>query len=194
MPEVPDPEREPFLLALDRVVRRRAKEKQKSLHELAQTLGPNYRMFSYWLNGQRKFPADILPHLCNELEDYELLDVLEQQAGRVAYSVPKIDVLPKIEDVRAVQRLVKEVGEALNSLAKTLEDGVVEKRELDETIPELDDVIRECAHLKHWLQEHYRADHSVKLREQPGERRPSAPNPRTVDNPPRQPGAPRNRA
>jgi len=167
-----DPNKDPFLLALDRVVRGRAKDKQLSLSDLAKQLGPHYRMFSYWLDGQRKFPADLLPKLCLALENYELLDLLEHQVGRVAYPLPKIDKLPKIEDVRAVQGLVKEVGEALQSLAKTLEDGIVEKHELEETVPQLEDVIRECARLKHWLYEHYEADHSVKLRSGPDERKP----------------------
>jgi hypothetical protein len=54
--------------------------------------------------------------------------------------------------------IVKEVGEALDALAITLEDGIVEKHELESTVPEIDDVIRECARLKHWLEAHYRAD------------------------------------
>lgn len=172
MIDIQDPEKDPFLLTLDNVVRQRAKEKQLTLQQLAQTLGPHYRVLSYWLTGQRKLPADILPRLCAALENYDLLDLLERQAGRVAFQVPKIESLPKIEDVRAVQRLVKEVGEALQSLANTLEDGIVEKPELDQTIPELDDVIRECAQLKHWLHEHYRADHAPRPRDDNGGRRP----------------------
>jgi hypothetical protein len=160
---------DPFLIALHRVVTARTKEMGMSHGDLAKRVGSHYRSFSYWLDGQRKFPADLLAELCVALENYELLDMLERQVGRVAYPVPKIDKLPKVEDVRTVQRLVKEVGEALESLAETLEDGIVEKHELDKTIPELDDVIRECARLKHWLHEHYRADHSVKVRKVSGD-------------------------
>jgi hypothetical protein len=86
----------------------------------------------------------------------------------VAYSLPKIDNIAKMEDLKAIQGLVKEVGEALGSLAQTLEDGIVEKHELDKTIPELEDVIRECARLKHWLYDRYQADHTAKLRKAPG--------------------------
>jgi hypothetical protein len=164
-----DPNRDPFLVTLDRVVRGRTKEMGISCRDLAEKLGPHYRSFSYWLDGQRKFPADLLPQLCIMIDNYELLDLLEQQVGRVGYPIPKIDKLPKTEDIKAVQSLVKEVGEALESLAATLEDGIVEQYELDKTIPELDDVIRECARLKHWLREHYLADHSAKLRRPPGQ-------------------------
>jgi len=167
IPSHPDP----FLVALDRVVTGRTKEMGMSHGDLAKKIDSHYRSFSYWLEGQRKFPADLLAKLCMALENYELLDLLEQQVGRVAYSVPKLDKLPKVEDVRTVQRLVKEVGEALESLAETLEDGIVEKHELEKTIPELDDVIRECARLKHWLYEHYRADHCVKVRKVVGDYR-----------------------
>jgi len=155
---------DPFLVTFDRVVHERTKALNMTCGQLAEKLGPHRRSFSYWLDGQRKFPADLLPRLCLALDNCELLDFLEQQVGRVGYPVPKIDKLPKIEDVKAVQALVKEVGKALESLAKTLEDGIVEKYELEETIPKLDDVIRECARLKHWLDAHYKADHSVKLR------------------------------
>jgi hypothetical protein len=156
---------DPFLVALDRVVRERTRDLRLSNGDLARRLGSHPRSFSYWLDGQRKFPADLLAQLCAALDNCELLDILEHQVGRVAYPVPKIDKLPKMEDVRAVQGLVKEVSEALESLAQTLEDGIVEKHELEVTIPALDDVIRECARLKHWLHERHRADHSIKLRE-----------------------------
>lgn len=159
---------DPFLVAFDRVVRDRTRELQISNGDLARKLSSHPRSFSYWLDGGRKFPADLLAHLCMALDNYELLDFFEHQVGRVAYPVPKIDKLPKMEDVRAVQGLVKEVSEALESLAQTLEDGIVEKHELEETIPTLDDVIRECARLKHWLHERHRADHAIKFRERPG--------------------------
>ena len=162
------PTHDVFLVTFDRVVRGRTKQMGISCRDLADKLGPHHRSFSYWLEGQRKFPADLVPQLCAILDNYELLDLLEQQVGRVAYPIPKIDKLPKMEDVRAIQGLVKEVGEALESLAETLEDGIVEKHELDKTIPALDDVIRECARMKHWLREHHAADHSVKLRKMPG--------------------------
>jgi hypothetical protein len=156
---------DPFLIAFDRVVRERTKVLRMSNDDLARKLTSHPRSFSYWLDGQRRFPADLLAQLCAALDNCELLDFLEHQVGRVAYPIPKIDKLPKMEDVRAVQGLVKEVSEALQSLAQTLEDGVVEKHELEATIPTLDNVIRECARLKHWLYERHRADHSVKFRE-----------------------------
>jgi hypothetical protein len=158
------PALDPFLVAFDRVVRERTKELRMSNGDLAKKLTSHPRSFSYWLDGQRKFPADLLGQLCVALDNFDLLDFLEHQVGRVAYPIPKIDKLPKMEDVRAVQGLVKEVSEALESLAQTLEDGIVEKHELENTIPTLDDVIRECARLKHWLHERHRADHSVKFR------------------------------
>jgi hypothetical protein len=43
--------------------------------------------------------------------------------------------------------LSKEVGEALECVAETLADGVVEENELKATIPKLEDVIQECASL-----------------------------------------------
>jgi hypothetical protein len=150
--------KEPFHATLCRVVQNRTRALGTSPPKLAAILGPDYRSFMYWLEGQRKFPAELLPKLCRELEDYELLNRLETEAGRVAYRIPEIAHLHNTGDVRVVQRLVKEVSDALQELANTLEDGIVEKHELDKTVSELDDVIRECAHLKHWLGERHQAD------------------------------------
>lgn len=145
------PPKEPFHAALGRVVQNRTKELGSSTPKFAEHLGHGYRTLMYWLAGERKFPAELLPSLCIALDNYELLDLLEKEVGRVAYRLPHDTQLQHAEDVRAVQRLVKEVGAALEELANTLEDGVVEKHELEKTLPKLDDVIRECARLKHWL-------------------------------------------
>lgn len=147
---------EPFHAILCRVVQNRARDLRISPPKLAEKLGPDYRSFMYWLEGQRKFPAEFLPKLCVELDDYELMDTLERQMGRVAFRVPYPSALSAVGDVKATQKLVKEVGEALGALASTLEDGIVTESELNKTVPELDDVIRECAHLKHWLEHRWR--------------------------------------
>ncbi len=53
----------------------------------------------------------------------------------------------------AISNLIKEVGEALESVAETLADGVVEENELKATIPKLEGVIQECASLKYVLED-----------------------------------------
>ena len=119
---------------------------------LAQQLGTNYRSLMYWLRGERHLPAHLLPQLCVLLNNYEALDLLERQAGRVAFKLPKPDVSLEKELV-AVSNLIREVGEALESVGETLADGVVEEKELQVTIPKLEAVIRECATLKYMLEE-----------------------------------------
>jgi hypothetical protein len=85
-------------------------------------------------------------------QHYDALDFLERQAGRVAFKLPKLDVnLGK--ELIAISNLIREVGEALESLGDTLADGQVEERELQTTIPKLEGVIRECASLKYLLEE-----------------------------------------
>jgi hypothetical protein len=44
------------------------------------------------------------------------------------------------------------VGLALESIANTLADGVVEEHELNATIPKLEAVIQECASVKYLLE------------------------------------------
>jgi vacuolar-type H+-ATPase subunit I/STV1 len=119
---------------------------------LAQQLGTNYRSLMYWLRGERQLPAHVLPRICMLLGNYEALDFLESQAGRVAFKLPEPNITLERELV-AVSRLIREVGEALESVAETLADGVVEENELRETIPKLEAVIQECASLKYLLED-----------------------------------------
>jgi hypothetical protein len=119
---------------------------------LAQQLGTHYRSLMYYLRGERQIPAHLLPQLCLLLENYEALDLLERQAGRVAFRLPGPDDTLEKELV-AVSNLIREVGEALESVGETLADGIVEEKELKTTIPKLEAVIRECATLKYLLEE-----------------------------------------
>lgn len=119
---------------------------------LAQQLGTNYRSLMYWLRGERPLPAHLLPQICVLLGNFEALDFLERQAGRVAFKLPD-PKLPVEKELAAVSRLIRDVGAALESVAETLADGVVEESELRVTIPKLEAVIQECASLKYLLED-----------------------------------------
>ena len=134
---------------LSRVVETKA---DYDIRLLAQQLGTNYRSLMYWLRGERPVPAHFLPRICVLLGNCEALDFLESQAGRVAFKVPSPNITLEQELV-AVSRLIKEVGEALESVAETLADGIVEESELRITIPKLEAVIQECASLKYLLED-----------------------------------------
>jgi len=97
-------------------------------------------------------PAHLLPRMCSLLGNYEALDFLESQAGRIAFKIPEPHITLEKELV-AVSHLIKEVGEALESVAGTLADGVVEDNELRRTIPKIEAVIQECASLKYLLED-----------------------------------------
>jgi transcriptional regulator with XRE-family HTH domain len=141
------------------IVERKKRTSKISLKDVADGLGVSYVMLVRWLeNDKYHIHAEKLAHLCKILDDFTLLDVLEEQAGRVAFVVPNIKEPLAANDVIAVQRLVKEVGGALQALAETLEDHIVEDWEVKKTIPELEDVIRECVRLKYWLRERSIAD------------------------------------
>jgi hypothetical protein len=134
---------------LSRVVEAKA---EYDIRLLAQQLGTNYRSLIYWLRGDRPLPAHLLPKICTLLGNYEGLDLLESHAGRVAFKIPDPKV-PLGQELAAVSNLIKEVGEALESVAETLADGVVEESELRVTIPKIEAVIQECASLKYLLEE-----------------------------------------
>jgi len=118
---------------------------------LAQQLGTNYRSLMYWLRGDRHLPAYLLPRICTLVRNYEALDLLESQAGRVAFKIPDAKQT-SAEQFRAISALIKDVGEALESIANTMADGVVEDQELARTVPKLEAVIQECASLKYSLE------------------------------------------
>ena len=121
---------------------------------LAQQLGTNYRSLMYWLRGDRPIPAYLLPQICSLLKNYEPLDVLESQAGRVAFKIPD----PKqtsAKEFQVISDLMKDMGSALESIANTLADGIVEEHELQNTIPKLEAVIQECASVKYLLESLY---------------------------------------
>lgn len=130
---------------------------------LAQQLGTHYRSLMYWLRGERQIPAYLLPKMCLLLNNYEVLDLLERQAGRVAFKLPGPDNTLEKELI-AVSNLIREVGDALESVGDTLADGVVEESELRNTIPKLEAVIRECATLKYMLEELSRKNKKKKPR------------------------------
>jgi hypothetical protein len=134
---------------LSRVVETKA---EYDIRLLAQQLGTNYRSLMYWLRGERQFPAHLLPRMCVLLSNYKGLDFLESQAGRVAFKLPEPNITLERELV-AVSHLIREVGEALESVAETLADGIVEENELRITIPKLEAVIQECASLKYLLED-----------------------------------------
>ena len=119
---------------------------------LAQQLGTNYRSLMYWLRGERHIPAYLVPQICVLLKNYETLDSLESQAGRVAFKIPD-SRLTSEKELLAVSNLLREVGEALESVAETLADGTVEEGELRVTVPKLEAVIQECASLKYLLED-----------------------------------------
>jgi regulatory protein CII len=128
---------------------------------LAQQLGTNYRSLMYWLRGDRHVPGYLLPRICTLVGNYEALDLLESQAGRVAFKIPDPRQTSE-QQFRAISALIKDVGEALESIANTMADGVVEEQELARTVPKLEAVIQECASLKYSLE--YLARHKKRRR------------------------------
>jgi hypothetical protein len=122
---------------------------------LAQQLGTNYRSLMYWLRGDRPFPAELLPRICVLLKNFEALDVLESQAGRVAFKIPDPQQTTEKEFL-VIANLMKDVGVALESIANTLADGVVDESELNNSIPKLEAVIQECASVKYLLENLYK--------------------------------------
>lgn len=148
------------------------KEHRLDRSALARAFGVSVRHFSYWLSADRLMPLYILPQLCKRIEEevcrleeieychnaYGALDILERSVGRHAFSLFPMNEHVPVDDLRAIQGLVREVGVALDHLSDSLADGIITDEERDRTIPRLDSVIRECGRLKKWLQVRSDAD------------------------------------
>jgi len=87
---------------------------------------------------RNNIPPYLLPDICKALDNYVPMNLLEERVGRVSYRIP----FPSGEnlandDLKAVQKLIKEFSQALEALSDTL----------------LNDVIRECVRLERWLEQ-----------------------------------------
>ena len=158
---------EPFREHLRRIVtttrdQRSGRSEPIDIKHLAERLGVSERMFRYWMEpgDSRRCPAQVLPALCRILGNYRVLDVLESAVGRVAYEPLDPGLEPK--QVSDPADLMIEAGEVIKRFGEACKDGRLEAREAEELIGEVDDVIREAARLKHWL-EH-------RIQSQPGAR------------------------
>jgi hypothetical protein len=78
----------------------------------------------YWIRGERPIPAYLLPRICTLLNNYEALDCLESESGRVAFKIPEPHLTSE-KELLAVSHLIREVGEALESVAETIADGTI---------------------------------------------------------------------
>src|SRR5260370_15094095 len=85
---------------------------------LAQQLGTNYRSLMYWLRGDRPVPAELLPKICVLLKNFEALDVLESQAGRVAFKIPDPQLTSE-KEVLGISNLMKDRGTTLETISTT---------------------------------------------------------------------------
>ena len=147
---------------LRKIVRDGLKAKGFNQTELAEKLGVSLKCVSNWIGKgkDRHIPAEQVPAICNILNSVALLEELAISAGCVVYPIQHIPENEKVvvDDVRAVQHLVREVGDALSELANTLADGKVKPEELELTRPKLRSVVRECVKLEHWLEKRCEAD------------------------------------
>jgi len=128
--------------------------KKLDMHLVAKQLGVSYRVLMYYFGNDpnRRFPAELLPGFCEIVQDYEPLDFIERQAGRVGYRIPPVSQSEAAQMLN-IGQLAKESTEAIAALYRTIEHGIVEKREAAKAIAELDDAIRQCVRLRHWLKE-----------------------------------------
>ena len=126
--------------------------------DLAANLGVHPKVVRNWLNGVYHLPAAALPTICRIVNDFAILDVIEHKVGRVGV---KMDVTLEgaMPETVQLQRFIREFGEAVHTVAATLEDGRVDDDELPATIKELSDVIEQALRLQYMLQALNRRQH-----------------------------------
>ena len=138
------------------VVRRMLNNPANSLNaeSVAHQLGVNYRVLMHWVEDdpKRRFPAELLAKFCKAVGNFDALDYLEYEAGRLAFDIPATEPAPD-DEIKHANRILKEVTEAIGSLMKAYEDGFIEEREARAVIAELDDVVRQCMRVRYWLEQ-----------------------------------------
>jgi hypothetical protein len=151
---------ESFRTTADRIIKTALKIRGIGPNELLAKIGmppsqANYRKYRRWFEGPDRFPAERVGPICKALENYELLDIVEEQAGRVGAFVPHFVEDAKMEDVLVIHRFVRAVGGALNKLGETLENSVIDDNHLEPTLKEMNNVIAECVRLRQLLRKRH---------------------------------------
>lgn len=131
--------------------------KNFDLRLVSDRLGVGYRVLMHWIGDDptRRFPAELVPKFCKVVGNFEVLDYLEHQVGRLAFEIPAAEQVSN-QNVRHAHVLMKETTEAIGVLLKAFEDGFIEEREARHTIAELNDVIRQCVRVRYWLEQQTR--------------------------------------
>jgi hypothetical protein len=156
MPPTKDSLRNEFANLFQEVLNRKiGLDPTVGMKDLAGRIGVHYQTFIRWPKGTRPIHAHKLALLSNQLNDMTLLDWLESQVGRVAYTpVPT----PSRGDTRwilEVLQFIKTIAEALEDLCGEAGTGRVDKDQIQRTLAKLDGVIRECLRLKGWVNQQY---------------------------------------
>lgn len=119
---------------------------------LASRLGISYRQLRYFVSGdgERRFPLDLVVPFCQLLNDFRLLNHLEEQAGRIAFRLPA-NRRPGAADISDLHQLLEESMEAVKTASASMRDDFVDSSEASLIISDLDVILRHCIELRYWL-------------------------------------------
>ncbi len=120
---------------------------------IAHRLGTDYRQLRYFVSRdeERHLPAEMVVPLCEAVNDFRLLDFLELQAGRLAFSIPD-SRQPKASDITELHKMLEDAIEAVRAGSASMRDDIVDEAEAYIVMEKLDIVIRHCVRFRYWVE------------------------------------------
>jgi len=85
--------------------------------------------------------------------DLAPLDYIEEVFDRTAFVIPMLNPDQPAPIMKLIAKVSKEYSESINQLAKSLEDGVLEKDEIKQCLKENMDLIKACLKKKAYLKQ-----------------------------------------
>jgi hypothetical protein len=84
--------------------------------------------------------------------DFEPLNYIEETFGRTAFFIPRLNADDPAPIMKLVAKISKEFGETVQEVAKALEDGVLDKKEIQRCRKENNDLIKACVEMNAYLE------------------------------------------
>jgi hypothetical protein len=120
-----------------------------TLKQIAERIGKTegyLRASSSQYDDSHKFQAELIVPITVATGNFAILDYMERQVGRVALTVP--DGLGRGDVFERTADLMRELGEAIEEIRRTLTDGRVEAAEAERVKKEIHDIQRAAAALQ----------------------------------------------
>lgn len=100
------------------------------------------------INNAEALKAWWIPAICRVTGSFAILDAIEREVGRVAFSLPQATHADHVDVVQHTGRSMQEFAEVLSRVSHSIADGTITDQERQHIDREIDDVYASLAGLK----------------------------------------------